>query len=239
MLNVNQRRLVAFFNNFFKDLNAKKCIFDFFLLVISGWSYLASNFNEKMHQVTIRFKRINRNTKRIFRFDIVEWWFVYHHELIFERRCVSELSNFSLFLETVHDAATRGLSFIPHFADDESTNILAKQLIDKICNVNKAATEIGWVERMEYYIMKYWNQIILFFTFRNVLGMYKEFCYLVTSLKNYSIIYHFLNLLNHDNQKSDEVSILVFIRRDIYLYRKLLLKYFIFSCSQKYLFILI
>lgn len=42
--------------------------------------------------------------------------------------------------------------------------------------------------------------------YRNVLGMYKEFCYLVSSLKNYPIIYHFLNLLNHDNQKTDEVS---------------------------------
>lgn len=46
-------------------------------------------------------------------------------------------------LETVHDAATRGLSFIPRFADDESTNVLAKQLIDKITNVNKSSSEIG------------------------------------------------------------------------------------------------
>ncbi|XP_065211361.1 proteasome adapter and scaffold protein ECM29 [Planococcus citri] len=83
--------------------------------------------------------------------------------------------------ETVHDAATRGLSFIPRFVDDESTNILAKQLIDKIYNVNKSTSEIG-----------------------NVLGMYKEFCYLVTSLKNSGMIYHFLNLLNRDNQKSDD-----------------------------------
>lgn len=48
-------------------------------------------------------------------------------------------------LEIVHDAATRGLSFIPRFADEEATNVLAKQLIDKIYNVNKSSSEIGYV----------------------------------------------------------------------------------------------
>ncbi len=39
--------------------------------------------------------------------------------------------------------------------------------------------------------------------------MYKEFCYLVSSLKNHCLMYHFLNLLNHQNQKSDEVNFLI------------------------------
>lgn len=42
---------------------------------------------------------------------------------------------------------------------------------------------------------------------RAVLEMYKEFCYLVASLKNPSLIYHFLNLLNQQNDKLDEVNI--------------------------------
>ncbi|XKL61608.1 hypothetical protein PGB90_001441 [Kerria lacca] len=93
----------------------------------------------------------------------------------------SFLELMSLNDEIVHDAATKGLSFIPRFTNNETSAVLAKQLIDKICLVHKKVTEIG-----------------------AVLEMYKEFCYLVASLKNPSLIYHFLNLLNQQNDKLDE-----------------------------------
>lgn len=45
--------------------------------------------------------------------------------------------------ETIHDVATRGLSFIPRFVDEESASILAKQLTDNICLIQKKTSETG------------------------------------------------------------------------------------------------
>lgn len=46
--------------------------------------------------------------------------------------------------EIIHDAATRGLSFVPRFSlDEKAVSNLAKQLTDKICLMHKSNSEIG------------------------------------------------------------------------------------------------
>lgn len=53
-------------------------------------------------------------------------------------------NNLCSITEIIHDAATRGLSFIPRFAlDENAVSNLAKQLTDKICLMHKSNSEIG------------------------------------------------------------------------------------------------